>query len=41
MVYKSCKGISCSSFCVKEFDVIAHEKNFFFNPIKFLVILYP
>ena len=37
-VFKICEGISCSSFYVKEFDVIVHEK---YNPIKFLAILYP
>ena len=43
MVIKICEGISCSSSYVKEFDVIVHKKKAFslYNPIKFLVILYP
>ena len=28
MVFKVCEGISCSSFCVKELDVIVHKKYF-------------
>ena len=28
MVFKNCEGISCSSFYVKEFDVIVHKKCF-------------
>ena len=28
MVCKICEGISCSSFSVKELDVIVHEKYF-------------
>ena len=28
MVFKICEGISCSSFYVKEFDVIVHKKYF-------------
>ena len=42
MVFKICEGILCSSFYVKEFDVIVHEKVFsFYDPIKCLSILYP
>ena len=40
MVFKICEGISCSSFCVQEFDVTVHKK-YIYNPIKFLAILYP
>ena len=32
-------GIPCSSFYVKEVDVIVHKK-VWYNPIKFLAILY-
>ena len=28
MVFKICEGISCSSFSVKELDVIVHKKYF-------------
>ena len=28
MVYKMCEGISCSSFSVKELDVIIYKKYF-------------
>ena len=28
MVFKMCEGISCSSFSVKELDVIVHKKIF-------------
>ena len=28
MVFKNCDGLSCSSFSVKELDVIVHEKYF-------------
>ena len=42
MVFKICYGILCSSFCVKEFDVIVHKK---YVPgitlLIFLAILYP
>ena len=42
MVFKICEGISCSSFYVKHFDAIVHKKVVsLYNPIKFLVILYP
>ena len=41
MVFKICVAISCSSFYVKEFDVIVHKSIFLYNPIKFLAILYP
>ena len=42
MVFNICKGKSCSSFYVKEFDVIVHKKVFsLYDPIKFLAILYP
>ena len=42
MVFKICEGISCSSFCVKEFAVIVHKKTFsLYNPIKISAILYP
>ena len=42
MVFKICERIPCSSFCVKEFDVIVHEKYFsLYHPVKFLAILYP
>ena len=42
MVFKFCDGILCSSFYVKEFDVIVHKKFFpCYFPIKFLAILYP
>ena len=40
MVFKICEGIPCSSFYVKEFDVIVQVFSFY-NPIKFLAILYP
>ena len=41
-LFKSCEGISCSSFYVKEFDVIVHKKHFsLYNPITFLADLYP
>ena len=41
MVFKIWKEISCSSFHVKEFDVIVHKKVFsLYSPIKFLAILY-
>ena len=37
MVFKICEGIWCSSFYVKEFDVIVHKKNIsLYNHIKFL-----
>ena len=29
MIFKMCEGISCSSFSVKELDVIVHRKNIF------------
>ena len=36
MVFKMCEGISCSSFSVKELDVIVHNKIFsLYNTIKF------
>ena len=36
MVFKIGEGISCSSFSVKELDVIVHKKNFsLYNHIKF------
>ena len=42
MVFEICEGIWCSSFYVKEFDVIVYKKVFsLYNPIKFLAILYP
>ena len=36
-------GISCSSFDVKEFDVIVHKRYFLYinNPSEHLAILYP
>ena len=41
MVFKICEGISCSSFYVKEFDVIDHKTYFFlYNHIEVLAILY-
>ena len=40
MVFKICEGISCSSFFVKEFDVIVYKKAFsLYNLIKILAIL--
>ena len=42
MVFKICEGISCSSFHVKEFDVVVYKKVFYlYNHIKSLAILYP
>ena len=42
MVNNFCEWISCSSFYVKEFDVIVHKKYFsLYNPIRFLAIVYP
>ena len=42
MVLKICEGISCPSLYVKEFNVIVHKHVLsLYNPIKFLVILYP
>ena len=42
MEFKICEGISCSSFYVKEYDVIVHKEEFsLYNSIKFLAILYP
>ena len=41
MFVKICVGILGSSFYVKEFEVIVHNKSIFlYNPIKFLAILY-
>ena len=40
-VFKSCEGIWCSSFYVKEFDVIIRKKISLYNPIIFFNILYP
>ena len=44
MVFKICEGIWCSSFYVKEFDVIVHKKNislYMYNHIKFLPFCTP
>ena len=41
MVFKIYEGIWCSSFYVKEFDVIVHKNISLHNPINFLAILYP
>ena len=38
MIFKICQGILCSSFSVKELDVIVHKKIF---PYITLFILYP
>ena len=40
-LFKSCEGIWCSSFYVKEFDVIIRKKISLYNPIIFFYILYP
>ena len=40
MVFKICEG-SCSSFSVKELDVIVHENYFPIQSYSFLAILYP
>ena len=40
LIFKICEGISCSSFSVKELDVIVHNDFFLIYP-SFLVILYP
>ena len=40
-VFKICEGIWCSSFYVKEFDVIVHKNISVYNAIHFLAILYP
>ena len=39
--FKICEGISCSSFSVKELDVIVHKNYFLYNHIHLLAILYP
>ena len=42
MVFKICEGIPCSSFSVKELDVIVHKKNIFLVQLcLILAILYP
>ena len=42
MVFKICEGKSCSSFYVKEFDVLVHKTYFpFITPLNFWDILYP
>ena len=41
MVFKIWEGISCSSFSVKESDVIVHEIISLYNHIHFFAILYP
>ena len=44
MVFKICEGISCSSFFVKELDVIVQKHYFLihmYHHINFLAILYP
>ena len=41
MVFKICEGISCSSFSVKEFDVIVHKIFSLYNPVEILATLYP
>ena len=41
MVFKICEQIPCSSFSVKELDVIVHEKYFPCITILNLAILYP
>ena len=41
MVFKICEGISCSSFSVKELDVIVHKKYFPYILCYILAILYP
>ena len=38
---KICEGISCSSYSVKELDVIVHKNHFLISPYSFLAILYP
>ena len=40
MLSKICEGISCSSFSVKELDVIVHKKYFLIKLYSFLAILY-
>ena len=40
-VFKICEGTWCSSFYVKEFDVIVHKIISLYNPIDFFAILYP
>ena len=41
MVFKICEEILCSSFSVKELDVIVLKIISLYDPIKFLAILYP
>ena len=41
MVSTICEGISCSSFSVKELDVIVHKIISLYNHMHFLAILYP
>ena len=41
MVFNICAEISCSSFSVKQLDVIVHKKSFPYIAFSFLVILYP
>ena len=41
MVFKICEGIPCSSFSVKELDVIVHKKNFLVQLCLILAILHP
>ena len=41
MVFKICEGIPCSSFSVKELDVIVHKKYFLVQLYLILAILYP
>ena len=41
MILQICEGISCSSFSVKELDVIVHKIFSVYNPIELLAILHP
>ena len=41
MVFKICEGIPCSSFYVKELDVIVHKNIFLVQLCLILAILYP
>ena len=41
MVFKICEGIPCSSFSVKELDVIVHKNIFLVQLCLILAILYP